>query len=218
MELRNWITETFGSTDTLLDESVYNGDEIREDKIRLKQRRKQLNKDMSRLQREYRELLEEGAEASDAERPQYAQRARMKKKKFKVKQQKFQKNSVQMATIVTIEGARELMEMSDEDELNLPDMNDVDYGEVQQHLREEMIQYEIETDTMIEVQEALDIDIIGADMDMNGGEEEDIMQDIAAGNVDSEHVDIDDEEEDEADVGMSSTIDGDVGIGPESLK
>ena len=81
-----------------------------------------------------------------------------------------------------------------------------------------MIQYEIDTETMIEVQEALDIDIIGADMDMNGGEEEDIMKDIAAANVDSEHVDIDDEEEDETDVGMSSTIDGDVGIGPESLK
>ncbi|MDB2245241.1 hypothetical protein PM076_14880 [Halorubrum ezzemoulense] len=218
MELRNWITETFGSTDTLLDESVYSGDEIREDKIRLKQRRKQLNKDMSRLQREYRELLEEGADASDAERPQYAQRARMKKKKFKVKQQKFQKNSVQMATIVTIEGARELMEMSDEDELNLPDMNEVDYGEVQQHLREEMIQYEIETETMIEVQEALDIDIIGADMDMNGGEEEDIMKDMAAGQIDKEQVNIDDEEEDEADVGMDSTINGDVGIGPENLK
>lgn len=217
MELRNWITETFGSTDTLLDEDVYSGDEIREDKIRLKQRRKQLNKDMSQLRREYQALLEEGAEASEVERPQYAQRARMKKKKFQVKQQKFQKNSVQMATIVTIEGARELMEMSDEDELNLPDMNEVDYGEVQQHLREEMIQYEIETDTMIEVQEALDIDIIGADMDMNGGEEEDIMDDIAAGKVDSEHVEIDDEEEDEADVDIGSSIDDEVGIGPESL-
>lgn len=217
MELRNWITETFGSTDTLLDEDVYSEDEIREDKIRLKQRRKQLNKDMSQLRREYQELLEEGAEASEVERPQYAQRARMKKKKFQVKQQKFQKNSVQMATIVTIEGARELMEMSDEDELNLPDMNEVDYGEVQQHLREEMIQYEIETDTMIEVQEALDIDIIGADMDMNGGEEEEIMDDIAAGKVDSEHVEIDDEEEDEADVGIGSSIDDEVGIGPESL-
>ncbi|MXR40722.1 hypothetical protein GRX01_05115 [Halobaculum sp. WSA2] len=223
MELRNWITETFGSTDTLLDDDVYTEDEIREDKIRLKQQRKQLNKDMGSLRREYRELLEEGAKASEAERPQYAQRARMKKKKYQVKQQKFQKNSVQMATIVTIEGARELMEMSDEDNLNLPDMTEVDYGEVQQHLREEMVQYEIETDVMLEVQEALDIDIIGADMDMSGGEEEEIMGEIAAGEIDSEQVDIedDDEEDVEEDVGLGSSIDegldGDVGIGPESL-
>lgn len=217
MEFRNWITETFGSTDTLLDENVYSAEDIREDKIRLKKRRKQLNKDMGQLRREYRDLLEEGAEASEAERPQYAQRARMKKKQFQVKQQKFQKNSVQMATIVTIEGARKLVNMSDEENLNLPDMNEVDYGEVQQEMRDEVVDWEIDMEIMGEVQDILDVDIIGTDMDLNGGEEEEIIEDIAAGKTDKEHVDIEDEEEDEVDVGVGSSIDEDVGIGPKNL-
>jgi hypothetical protein len=221
MEFRDWIQEKFGSKETLLDESAYSESEIREDKIRLKQKRKQLDKDMSQLRQEYRKLLKEGAQASEIERKQYAQRARMKKKKFQVKQQKYQKNSVQMATIVTIEGARELMNMSDEDDLNLPDMTEVDYGEVQHHLQEEMVQYEIETDVMLEVQDALDIDIIGADMDMNAGEEEEMMKDMAAGEIEEEQVSIEDEQEDD-EVEMGTSIvegleDDDMGIGPNSL-
>lgn len=196
MQFRDWIFETFGDRKTILDDDEYSTEEIREDKIRLRQRRKRLRSEMSDLETQYRRLLEKGARASEAERPQYAQRARIAKKKYKVKDQQFQKNSVQMATIVTIEGARELMSMSDQQDLNMPDMTEVDHSRVQQHVTDEMVQYELDMEIMLEVQDALDVDIIGTDAGLDtDGEEEEIMAEIAADETRAEDVDIEDDED-----------------------
>ncbi|WP_142860743.1 hypothetical protein [Salinigranum halophilum] len=216
MELRAWIKGAFGTADkkTLLDESVYSNAEIREDKIRLKKERKQLKKEMGQLQHEYQELLEKGANSSEVDRKQYAQQAKIAKKKYQVKQQKYQKNSVQMATIVSIEGARELMEMTNEDTTHISEVmdQDVDHGRVQEHLMDQMVQYELDMDMMLEIQDTLDIDIIGADVDMGGGEEEEIMQQIAEGKTESEKVSIEDDEADVEDpYDVDDPLDDDIG-------
>jgi hypothetical protein len=210
MEFRDWIHETFGDRKTIMDESVYSIEEIREDKVRLRHRRGRLRNEMADLETKYRRLLEKGARASEAERPQYAQRARIAKKKYKVKDQQFQKNSVQMATIVTVEGARELMAMSDEEDLNMPDMRDVDHQEVQQRVTNDMIQYELDMEVMLEVQDALDVDIIGSEASLEaGGQEEEIMAEIAADETSAENVDIEeDSAETEADGSTAGLGDG----------
>lgn len=217
MQLRNWISEQFGSKDTLLDKSVYSPREIREDKLRLKQQRKRINKEMSQYATDYQQLLEKGAQANAAERKQYSQQAKIAKKKYKVKQQQYQKNSVQMATIVTIEGARELKNMTGQDDINLPDMDKVELGNVQESLMDEMVQYELDMDVMMDVQDALDIDIIGADVEMGDDEEMEIMNEIAAGEVDAEQIDIEPAGEmEDFDTDIDDVLDGDMlGVGPD---
>lgn len=217
MQLRNWISEQFGSKDTLLDKSVYSPEEIQHDKVRLKQQRKRINKEMSQYATDYQQLLEKGAQANAAERKQYSQQAKIAKKKYKVKQQQYQKNSVQMATIVTIEGARELKNMTGQDDINLPDMDKVELGNVQEHLMDEMVQYELDMDVMMDVQDALDIDIIGADVEMGDDEEMEIMNEIAAGEVDAEQIDIESAGEmEDVDTDVDDVLDGDMlGVGPD---
>jgi len=221
MELRNWISNAFGDTDSLLDESTYSDQEIRKDKIRLRQQRKRTSKEMSELQAEYQRLLEEGAEASEVERQQYAQQAKIAKKKYKIKQQQYQKNSVQMATIVTIEGARELLEMKNADPTQLQTLLDdesVEVEGIEDEMTDAMIEYELDMDLMMQVQEALDIDIIGADVDMGGGEEIEMMEEMEKGNIDGEQVDIGDSVEDTDPEDVISDLDDDgLGIGPDNL-
>lgn len=221
MELRNWISNAFGDTDSLLDESTYSETEIRKDKIRLRQQRKRVGKEMNELQAEYQRLLEEGAQASEVERQQYAQQAKIAKKKYKIKQQQYQKNSVQMATIVTIEGARELLEMKNADPTRLQGLLDdegVEVEGIQDEMTDAMIEYELDMDLMMQVQEALDIDIIGADVDMGGGDEIEIMEDMEKGDIDGEQVDIGETVEDPDPEEVITDLDDEgLGIGPSNL-
>jgi hypothetical protein len=212
MELRNWIKEQFGGKETLLDESKYSSQEIKEDKIRLRQERKRLQKELNELGAEYQKLLEQGAQANEMERKQYAQQAKIAKKKYKIKQQQYQKNSMQMATVVTIEGARELMEMSNKNTTTFEEIMDdpnVDLSHVQESLMDTMVEYELDMDMMMEIQDALDIDIIGADVDMGASEEEEIMEDIAAGEMDSGDIDL----ESQAEEDVEESLDEDMGMG-----
>ncbi len=211
MELRSWISNRFGSTETFLDKSKYSDDEIKEDKIRLRQERKRIQKELNNIGAEYQTLLEKGAQANEMERKQYAQQAKIAKKKYKIKQQQYQKNSVETATIVTIEGARELMEMSNKDTTNFQEIvtdSNVDLSHVQESVMNTMVEFELDMDMMMEVQDALDIDIIGADVDMGASKEEEMMEDIAAGKMDAEQVDVESEAQDEVEDPIGDDLGG----------
>ena len=214
MQLRNWITDQFGSSEaeTLLDESVYSKQQVKEDKIRLRQQRRRIIKEMNEYGAEYQRLLEQGAQASELEAQQYAQQAKIAKKKYKIKSQQHQKNSVQMATVVTIEGARELLEMTNSDPTHISSLlgdGQVDLSMVQEQMMDEMVDYELDMDMMMEVQEALDIDIIGAETDLDGGQEMEIIEKMRAGDLDSEQINVEDQVEDESD----QSLDDDLGLG-----
>jgi len=214
MQLRSWIADQFGSSEpeTLLDESVYSRQQIKEDKIRLRQQRRRIIKEMNEYGAEYQRLLEEGAQASELEAQQYAQQAKIAKKKYKIKNQQHQKNSVQMATVVTIEGARELLEMTDSDPTHISDLlgnGEVDLSVVEEQMMDEMVNYELDMDLMMEVQEALDIDIIGSETDLQGGQEMEMIEKMRAGDLDSEQIDIDNQVEEE----KEQSINDDLGLG-----
>ena len=166
MQVREQIKETLGIADkkTLLDEDVYSDQQLKKDKIRLERQRRQLDKEMGEYAAEYKQLIKQGAEVSEHQRPQLAQQAKIAKKKYKIKKQEYQKNSVVMATVVTVEGARELQKMHSEDTTEIETLiheSNVNAEKVQENMMDEMVQFELDMEVMQEVQESLDIDIMG---------------------------------------------------------
>jgi hypothetical protein len=214
MQVREQIKETLGIADkgTLLDKDVYSDQQLKKDKIRLERQRKQLDKEMGEYAAEYKQLIKKGAEASEHQRPQFAQQAKIAKKKYKIKKQEYQKNSVVMATVVTVEGARELQKMHSEDTTEIETLiheSNVNAEKVQENMMDEMVQFELDMEVMQEVQESLDIDIMGTDMSQGATEEEEMMKEMAAGDLSDEEIDV--ETEVEADASVGASID-DVGI------
>jgi hypothetical protein len=213
MQVREQIKETLGIADTgtLLDENVYSDQQLKKDKIRLERQRKQLDKELSEYGAEYKRLITEGAEANEHQRAQLAQRAKIAKKKYKIKKQEYRKNSIVMATVVTIEGARELQDMHSEDTTNIEELihdRDVNAQQVQENIMDEMVQFELDMEVMQEVQQSLDIDIIGTDMAADTTKEEEMMEEMAAGNLEDEEIDVESEVEATSEV----PIDDEVGI------
>lgn len=214
MQIREQVKEMFGTAEkgTLLDKSVYSEQDLKRDKIKLERQRKQLQNEMNQYGKEYKKLLREGSQASEHERAQIAQQAKIAKKKYKIKQQEFQKNSVVMATVVTIEGARELQNMSDEDTTEIETLihdSSVNAQQVQEDMMENMVQFDLDMQMMQEVQESLDIDIMGTDMEMGGTEEEEMMRKMAEGDISEEEIDIQAEVEETQTTGVSMS--GDIG-------
>jgi hypothetical protein len=218
MQIREQVKDIFGTadTDSLLDDSVYDSNSLKKDKIKLERQRKQLQKEMSQYGQEYKKLMKKGASASEHERRQIAQQAKIAQKKYKIKQQQFKKNSVVMATIVTIEGARDLKNMTDEpvtdfEEDVLGDEN-LDTGQVQEQMMDEMVQFDLDMQMMQEVQESLDIDIMGSTMDDMGDDElvED-MRRLAEGDLDEEELDVEAEVEESQSAEMSMSMSGGIG-------
>lgn len=223
MQVREQIKDTLGIADkgTLLDEDVYGDKQIKKDKIRLERQRKQLDKQMNEYATEYKQLIQKGAKASEHQRPQLAQQAKIAKKKYKIKKQEYQKNSVVMATVVTVEGARELQKMHSEDTTEIETLiheSNVNAEKVQENMMDDMVQFELDMEVMQEVQESLDIDIMGTDMSQGATKEEEMMEEAAAGELSDEEIDVENEVEAEADVSIGASIDNvGVDLGEETI-
>jgi len=80
---------------------------------------------------------------------------------------------------------------------------------VEEQMMDEMVNYELDMDLMMEVQEALDIDIIGSETDLQGGQEMEMIEKMRAGDLDSEQIDIDNQVEEE----KEQSINDDLGLG-----
>lgn len=204
MELRNWIREQFGGTgDTLLDESVYSDTELRKDISKLEHRGKKLEKEMDEHRTKYRRLLEEGAQEDELARKKYAQKAKFEKKKYAIKKKKYRANSVKLGTVLSIQGMRDIVNLHDEEDIALEElMDDTDAKEIQNEVMERMAAFGVEMEDLQEIQSALDIPIMDDELDMDAGEEEQIMEQIAASEVSAEQVDI----EAEASVEVEETL------------
>lgn len=222
MQVREQIKETLGIADkgTLLDESVYSDEQLKKDKVRLERQRKQLDRELNEYAEEYKSLIRKGAQASKHKRPQLAQQAKIAKKKYKIKKQEYKKNSVVMATVVTIEGARELQRMHTDDTTEIESLihdSDVNAQQVQENMMDEMVQFELDMEVMQEVQESLDIDILGTEMELGGTEEEELMEEMAAGDISDEEIDLDAEVEAEETAEVSLEAEAEIGIGDEEI-
>lgn len=194
MEVRNWVQDYFGeSANSLLDESVYNDEDLRRDKIKLRKQRKQIENEMNQYASEYKELLQKGAETNEIERESYAKKAQIAKKKYKLKKRQYQKNSVVLGTVVSIEGARELQDMHDGDTTEIESIireRDVDVESVQEDMMNQMVEFDLDMEIMQEVQDSLDVDIMSTDMGAEDSEEMEMMEEMAAGDISEEEIDV----------------------------
>ena len=202
MELRDWVQDRFGTadTETLLDESVYNTTELRQDKKKLEQSLKQLESDMDKHSQKYQKLLEKGAEADEMRRRQYAQKAKFEKKKYEIKKKKHKASSIKLGTVISIEGMREVMNMHQGQDLSIDNAmsNDISAQEVQSEIMDQMAQFGLELEDMQQVQEALDVEILDEDLEEGASEELEMMEEMAAGDISREQVDIEQDVEVEA--------------------
>jgi hypothetical protein len=188
MELRNWLKDRFGGTGkSLLDEDVYDEKEMRKDITKLEHKLKKLEKEMDKHSRQYKKLLKEGADVGELKRKKYAQKAKFEKKKYAIKKKKYRASSVKLGTILSIQGMREIMTLHDQEEIGIDDaMEDADAQEIQSEIMERMAAFGIEMEDMKEIQEALDIPIMEQELEMDVSEEEEIMEDMAASDIDEE--------------------------------
>lgn len=199
MELRDWVRDRFGSaeTETLLDKSVYGQNELRADKKKLEQSLKQLEKDMDSHSNTYQKLLEKGAKADEMRRRQYAQKAKFEKKKYEIKKKKHKANSIKLGTVISIEGMREVMDMHKSQDLSLDEAmsQDLNVQEVQGEIMDQMAQFGLELEDMQQVQDALDIEILDDDLEQGASEELEAMERMAAGEISSEQVNVEEDVE-----------------------
>jgi hypothetical protein len=207
MELRNWVQDRFGTTDasTLLDESVYSTKDLRKDKAKLEQSLRQVENERDKHKQRYEKLLQKGANADEIKQQQYAQKAKFEKKKYKIKKKKHKAHSVKLGTIISIEGMREVMSMHDEQDLALDDeLGDLDTQELQGEIMDQMAEFGLEMEDMKEVQEALDIEVLDSDLEAEASEEMELMQEMQAGEISEEEVDIEQNVEvDESDIDVA---------------
>ena len=197
MQLRNWLQERFGGTgQTLLDDDVYGDKEIRKDITKLEHKLKKLENEMDNHGRKYKKLLKEGSDVGQLKRKKYAQKAKFEKKKYAIKKKKYRANSVKLGTILSIQGMRDIMELQNEENIGIDDaMEDADAQEIQGEIMERMATFGIEMEDMKEIQEAMDIPIMDDELEMDVGEEEQIMEDLAASEISEEQVDVEMEAE-----------------------
>jgi len=214
MEVRNWVQDYFGeSANSLLDEGVYSDEDLRRDKIKLRKQRKQIEKEMNQYASEYKELLQKGSQTNEIERESYAKKAQIAKKKYKLKKRQYQKNSVVLGTVVSIEGARELQDMHDGDTTEIESIireRDVDVESVQEDMMNQMVEFDLDMEIMQEVQDSLDVDIMSTEMGAEDSEEMEMMEEMAAGEISEEELDVEQRVETEEgldDVGLDEDLD-----------
>jgi len=194
MEVRDWVQDYFGeSANSLLDEGVYSDEDLRRDKIKLRKQRKQIEKEMNQYASEYKKLLQKGSRTNEIERESYAKKAQIAKKKYKLKKRQYQKNSVVLGTVVSIEGARELQDMHDGDTTEIESIireRDVDVESVQEDMMNQMVEFDLDMEIMQEVQDSLDVDIMSTEMGDEDSEEIEMMEEMAAGEISEEELDV----------------------------
>ncbi|WP_136686782.1 hypothetical protein [Halorhabdus amylolytica] len=194
MQVRDWVQDYFGeSANSLLDEGVYSDEDLRRDKIKLRKQRNRIEEEMNQYSSEYKELLQKGAQANELKRETYAKKAQIAKKKYKLKKKQYQKNSVILGTVVSVEGARELQDMHDGDSTEIESLiseRDIDVESVQEDMMNQMVEFDLDMELMQEVQDGLDIDIMTSDIGTEDSEEMEMMEEMAAGKITEEEIEV----------------------------
>jgi len=192
--VRDWIESKFGTEEvkSLLNEEVYSQRELKKDRKKLQKRRRDLSDEIEETSNEYRDLVKTAAEVPESQRDPYVKQAKIAKQKYKIKKHQYRKNSALMATLISIKGARNLQGMTDEHHTKLESLlhdESVDASDIQDDMFDEMMEFGLTMDTMQEVQDALDFEVMGPDMESDL--DEDVLEDVEAvreGKVEAEKI------------------------------
>lgn len=195
MSVTDWIQDRFGSdgTATLLDESVYSDRELRKDKAKLEQGLRQIEDNLEEHNQKYQELLRKGAEADEMRRRLYAKKAKLEKKKYEAKKREHKANSIKLGTVISVEGMRDVLDTAGSD-INLSEhIQDANTAKLQGQIMDQMAEFGLEIEDMQQVEEALDVPILDDNLEAGASEELELMEEMAAGSVSGEQVDIEEE-------------------------
>ena len=169
---------------------------------------KQIENDMGTHAKKYKKLLQKGAEADDMRRSQFAQKAKFAKKKYEIKKKKHKANRIKLGTVISIEGMREIMQMQESDDLHIDGTDLLDgetnAQELQGQIMDQMAEFGLELEDMKQIQDALDVPIMDDDLESGASEEKKLMEEMAAGDLSEEHIDVEADLNDSDDVDMES--------------
>lgn len=221
MRLRDWLLgsdeeedekdadseEGSGDDDdkSIIDEEEYPEEDIREDKVRLQDQRRQAEKDVQAFRQKYYSLIEKGQsdDINDDRRKELAHKAKMVKKKYNAAKQKLQDIRMEMALVVSIEAVREIMSITGRNSTNIGqmiDQGDIAADKVQQIMEDIRVEHGIRQDEMQEAISSLDVDMMPNNSDLDESEEYKMM-------VEGSEPDIDDEKVEDPDVGYGDLDD-----------
>jgi hypothetical protein len=200
MEVRSWVKEKFGTTDqTLLSTEVYSDKDLRRDKIKLERQRNRIEGEIEEHRTKYKKLVKEAAGEDEMRKQVLAKKAKNQKKQYQLKQKKYQKTSMKYGTILSIEGARELL--AEQGSNTSPDLaiddvmdQDLQVDEFEAKMEEKMVEFDMEVDMMDRIQGSLDFNFTSSDMSMDS--DDDVMgtiEDLEEDQLDEEEIDIEDD-------------------------
>lgn len=165
----------------------YTQRELKEDKMRLKRRREELEAEIEDRRAEYNRLIEEATSADEAKRSTNALRAKFAKKKYEIATTRYRHVKRKLAMVLAIETVCELTSTTDEMFENPPD-DGIDADAVEQLLNEVVRTHAVDADALTAALEALDIDGLDpSELDVQSNDDSALEDDL-----DSELVEIQD--------------------------
>lgn len=200
MEVRSWVKKKFGTTDqTLLSTEVYSDKDLRRDKIKLERQRNRIEEEIEEHRTKYKKLVKEAAGEDEMRKQVLAKKAKNQKKQYQLKQKKYQKTSMKYGTILSIDGARELLQEqqnSKNPDLAIDDVmgQDLQVDEFEAKMEDKMVEFDMEVDMMDRIQGSLDFNFTSSDMSMDS--DDDVMgtiEGLEEDQLDEEEIDIEDD-------------------------
>lgn len=209
MKLREWIWDTDDEEETENDEADddpgqedsplvnpddYTDREILEDKTRLQDQRRQAERELDEHRSKYEKLIEKGQQDSLSEerRQELAHRANMLKKKYKAVKQKYNDIRTELALVVSVEAAREVMSVADRSRGTtigeLIDQGELQTEEVEHAMEEVRIKHGLKQKDMQKAISALDVDMMPKGTEMEETEEIKMMREGSKDDIDGEEL------------------------------
>lgn len=231
MKLREWFFDTDDEEETENDEANdepeqddsplvnpddYTDREILEDKTRLQDQRKQAERELNDYRTKYEKLIEKGQQDSvnDGRRQELAHRANMLKKKYKAAKQKYNDIRMEMALVVSVEAAREVMSIADRSNGTniggLIQQGKLSTDQVQKVMEQKRVEHGIKRNEMNEAISALDVDMMPEGTEMDETEEYKMMKDGSEDDLDGEKMLEDELGVEDDDLGIDDGIDSNI--------
>jgi hypothetical protein len=227
MRLRDWIFDTDDEANDendadsqdggeegspLVNPEEYSEREILEDKTRLEDQRRQAERELKEFRSKYEKLIQKGQQenVSDERRKELAHRANMLKKKYNAVKQKYNDIRNEMALVVSVEAAREVMSLVDRDNRSniseLVESGDLSTDQVQKVMEQKRVEHGIKRKEMNNAISALDVDMVPQESQLDETPEYEMMKDGSEDELDGEKL-LDEEMEEDEDLGIQGGID-----------
>lgn len=137
-------------------------------------KRNKIKNEISDLDEEFKRKMKEVSESAHDENPINKRRSKLIKRKWEVNQRRLEKINTQVAIYLVISHARDLYQLSNRDTDNFDEIisdPEVDPAPIQESLREAVYEHDIDLQTVVEVQNQLDIHILEIDQRSLSGRE-----------------------------------------------